>query len=98
MEETGIENFQENTVEMIIKSQNQNKFLLRKGNENWKMIMLKKSKFNSTKEAIDINDVSISNILVSSKYHILLLDSADQTNLRMKIDTIFLQTTFFISE
>ena len=97
MEETGIENFQENTVELIIKSQNQNKFLLRKGNVNWKMIMLKKNKFNSTKEAIDINDVSINNILVSSKYHILLFDSADQTNLRMKIDTIFLQTTFFIS-
>ena len=34
MEETAIENFQENAVEMIIKSQNQNKFLLRKGNEN----------------------------------------------------------------
>ena len=58
------------------------------------MIMLEKSKFNSTKEAIDINDVNINNILVSSKYHILLIDSADQTDLKIKIDTIFWQHTF----
>ena len=53
------------------------------------MIMLEKSKFHSTKEAIGINDVNTNNILVSSKYHILLIDSADQTDLKTKIDTIF---------
>ena len=63
--------------------------MLRKGDQYWKMIMLEKSKFNSTKGAIDINDVNINNILVSSKYHILLIDSADQTDLKIKIDTIF---------
>ena len=58
------------------------------------MIMFKKSKFNSTKEAIDINDVNVNNILVSNKYHILLIDSAHQTNFKMKISTIILQHTF----
>ena len=58
------------------------------------MIMLEKSKFNSTKEAIDISDVNINNILVSSKYHILLIDSADQIDLKIKIDTIFWQHSF----